>query len=88
MTPLVASDEYRASHSAYCYIQVRYYTASLRVYYNLHFTIIGLSLTALSPAAAWYFIIMCVFFALRGKKDTQGAENDQQAKVLLAGVRE
>jgi hypothetical protein len=44
---------------------------------------LGLSLTALSPAAAWYFIvIVCLFLPRRAKKDTQGIENDRQAKVL------
>jgi hypothetical protein len=33
---------------------------------------LGLSLTALEPAAAWYFIFfVCRFFASRVKNDTQ-----------------
>jgi len=46
---------------------------------------LGLSLTALSPAAAWYFLFDCVsFFRPAGRKnDTQGTEHDRQAKVQL-----
>jgi hypothetical protein len=45
--------------------------------------VLGLSLTALSPAAAWYFIvIVCLFLPCEAKKDTQGIENDRQAKVV------
>ena len=54
------------------------------VHASLPFLILGLSLTALLPAAAWYFCLYCVsFFAPAGaKNDTQGDESDRQAKVL------
>ena len=46
--------------------------------------ILGLSLTALLPAAAWYFVvIVCHFLPRAGaKNDTQGVKSDRQAKVL------
>jgi hypothetical protein len=50
---------------------------------------LGLSLKALLPAAAWYFIIKVYrFFALWGEKTRvpsgrQGTELDRQAKVLI-----
>ena len=45
---------------------------------------LGLSLTAPSPAAAWYFIVLCVVFSPhRAKKRHTGTEHDRQAKVLI-----
>src|SRR5215212_822768 len=47
-------------------------------------SILGLSLTAPWPAAAWYFIyIVCYFSPGRAKNNIQGIENDRQAKVLI-----
>jgi hypothetical protein len=50
---------------------------------------IGLSLTVLLPAAAWYFFfIVCRFLPSRGQKTRvpsgrQEAEHNRQAKVLV-----
>jgi hypothetical protein len=49
-------------------------------------SILGLSLTALSPGAGWYFIfIVYLFSPRRAKKDTERIENDRQAKGLPKG---
>src|SRR5438128_1315004 len=47
-------------------------------------TSIGLSLTTLSPATAWYFVFMlCRFLPPSGaKNDTQVVQSDRRAKVL------
>jgi hypothetical protein len=51
-------------------------------------SLLGLSLTVLLPAAAWYFVFIVGHFLPRPgqKNDPQGVEPDRQVKVLFMWV--